>query len=83
MQAGYQQKEIEYQLPNSDLVSRQKFHYASLTPLIGITLINGVGLFVGPEANVSLGQSVRSTNAVPIEVGISSRLSYRYRWLGL
>ncbi len=83
VEINYQQKGIEYQLPNGDLVSRQKFYYASLTPLIGITPIKGVGLFVGPEANVSLGQNVRSNNAAPIEVGISSRLSYQYRWLGL
>jgi hypothetical protein len=80
---NYQRKGIENQLPNGDVVFRQKFHYVGLTPLIGITPIDGLGLFVGPEANVYFGQSIWSANAAPIELGISSRVSYRYRWIGL
>lgn len=42
---------------------------------------------MGPEANVYLGQSVERANygpnATPIEFGITSRLSYRYKWIGL
>lgn len=78
----YQRKGIEYQNFDGYVVTRQKFHYVGLTPLIGIMPVNGLGLFVGPEINISIGQSAWTTTAVPIEYGIASRLSYRYRWIG-
>ncbi|GAB3901491.1 outer membrane beta-barrel protein [Spirosoma agri] len=87
VELNYQQKGIELQNQNGNVVGHQKLHYAGLTPLIGITPLNGLSLFVGPEANVYLGQSVDGANygpnTTPIELGISSRLSYRYKWIGL
>ena len=84
---NYQQKGIELQDQNGSIVGHQRLHYAGLTPLIGITPLKGLGLFVGPEANVYLGQSAERANygpnMTPIEFGITSRLSYRYKWIGL
>ncbi|AUD06497.1 outer membrane beta-barrel protein [Spirosoma pollinicola] len=83
----YQQKGIELQDQTGSIVGHQRLHYAGLTPLIGITPLKGLSLFVGPEANVYLGQSVERANygptVTPIEFGLSGRLSYRYKWIGL
>jgi hypothetical protein len=87
VELNYQQKGVELQDQNGNVVGHQKLHYAGLTPLIGITPLNGLSLLVGPEANVYLGQSVDGANygpgTTPIELGISSRLCYRYKWIGL
>jgi len=87
VELNYQQKGIELQDQNGSVVGHQRLHYAGVTPLIGITPLNGLNLFVGPEANGYLGQSVEranyGSNTTPIELGISSRLSYRYKWIGL
>ncbi len=87
VELNYQQKGVELQDQNGSVVGHQKLHYAGLTPLIGITPLKGLSLFVGPEANAYLGQSVDGANygpnTAPIELSISSRLSYRYKWIGL
>ena len=85
VELNYQQKGLEYKDQNGDVSSRNKFHYVGLTPLIGITPLRGLSFFIGPEINVN----VRKVSAEPnarirsIETGISGRVSYRYKWIGV
>jgi len=80
---NYQQKGIENQDYDGNVLFQQKFHYIGLTPLIGFTPISGLGFFVGPEANVHFGRSMWSNNAASIEIGVSGRVSYRYKSIGV
>ena len=79
----YQQKGIDNQDFDGNSLSQQKFHYVGVTPLIGIRPLSGLGLFVGPEVNFHFGKGARSGNFTPIELGMSSRFSYRYKWIGI
>ena len=83
MELNYQQKGVESQDLSGNVLLQRRFHYAGLTPLIGITPLSGLGLYVGPEANLRVGNAPLGRNAVPIEVGISGRIAYRYKWIGV
>ncbi|MBC3795132.1 outer membrane beta-barrel protein [Spirosoma utsteinense] len=83
IELNYQQKGIQNQDFDGNTLFQQKFHYVGVTPLIGITPVSGLGLFVGPEANVYFGKSAWSEHASLVELGISGRASYRYKWIGV
>lgn len=83
IELNYQQKGIDNQDFDGNTLFQQKFHYVGVTPLIGLTPISGLSLFVGPEANVYLGKGTQDRNFAPIELGMSGRISYRYKWIGV
>ena len=82
VETNYQLKGFNSQDQNGTTLSAQRFHYIGVTPLIGITPVTNLSLFVGPEANLFLHASA-GPNPDPIELGISGRISYRYQWIGL
>ncbi|SOD96295.1 outer membrane beta-barrel protein [Spirosoma fluviale] len=64
------------------------YNYVGVTPLVGITPVTGLGIFVGPEANLRVnsiptGSGTLTVSPTAIELGISSRLSYRYKAIGV
>ncbi|MBR8841101.1 MAG: PorT family protein [Stigonema ocellatum SAG 48.90 = DSM 106950] len=83
VEVNYQQKGIENQDQDGNKLFEQKFHYVGVTPLIGFTPLSGLGFFVGPEANYYFGESAFSKNAASVELGISGRIAYRYKWIGV
>ena len=83
IELNYQQKGNETQDRNGNVLSRQRFHYVGVTPLIGITPVTGLDLLVGPEANFYLGRTALDRNASAVELGISGRVAYRYKWIGV
>jgi hypothetical protein len=83
IELNYQQKGVENQDFSGNVLFQRRFHYVGVTPLVGITPITGLGLYIGPEANVRLGRVPLGRSENPIEVGISSRVAYRYKWIGV
>ena len=83
IEINYQQKGITNQDFDGNTLFQQRFHYVGATPLIGFTPVSGLSLFVGPEVNFHLGKGAQSKNFAPVELGISSRVSYRYKWIGV
>lgn len=83
IELNYQQKGNETQDRNGNVLSRQRFHYVGVTPLIGITPLSGLNLLVGPEANFYFGRTAFDRNAPAAELGISGRVAYRYKWIGI
>lgn len=85
VELNYQQKGLEYKDQNGNVSSQNKFHYVGLTPLIGITPLRGLSFFIGPEVNFNIRKVSAEPNARirSIETGISGRISYRYKWIGI
>lgn len=85
VELNYQQKGVQNQGPAGNLLFEQPFHYIGVTPLLGITPLSGLGVFVGPEANLRVGSVPNEAynRPTPIEVGISSRVAYRYKRIGI
>lgn len=80
---NYQHKGNENQDRNGNILSQERFNYVGLTPLIGITPIPGLSLLVGPEVNVYIGKKAFNRNAPLAEFGISGRVTYRRKWIGI
>jgi len=60
-----------------------RFSYVSLTPVIGLQPLRGLGFYVGPEMNV-LVRGDRSYNIrKPLEVGGLGRIAYHYKQIGV
>lgn len=83
IELNYQQKGIDNQDFDGNTLFQQKFHYVGVTPLIGITPLSGLSLLVGPEANVYLGKGTQGRSFAPVELGVSGRIAYRYKWIGV
>ncbi|MCX6218463.1 outer membrane beta-barrel protein [Spirosoma sp.] len=90
IEANYQQKGYAHYDQNSDVMYQNRFHYVGLTPLIGFYPITNLSLLVGPEVNWLVKNSVYSPysptpagNNRPVEVGLTARVAYRYKWIGL
>lgn len=83
VELNYQQKGNEAQDQNGTVAYQRKFQYVGLTPLIGITPISGLSLLVGPEVNFYFGKKAFDRNAPLAEFGISGRVVYRHKWIGI
>ncbi|WP_420151682.1 hypothetical protein [Spirosoma sp.] len=85
LELNYQQKGIQNQDPAGNFLFEQPFHYIGFTPLFGITPLSKLSVFVGPEANLRVGAIPPGQNNRPtsIEAGISTRVSYRYKRIGI
>lgn len=83
VELNYQQKGNEAQDQNGNVSYQRKFQYVGLTPLIGVTPISGLSLLVGPEVNFYFGIKAFDRNAPLAEFGISGRVAYRYKWIGI
>lgn len=84
LEVNYQQKGLRKEDEEGNLLYNQPFHYIGATPFIGITPLAGLSLFVGPEANLRIASASRIyEKPTTIEMGLSGRVSYRYKWIGL
>lgn len=85
VELNYQQKGQTRRNLDGSVADQRPFNYVGVTPLIGLTPLPGLGIFIGPEANVRMNRILTddSYKAPPIETGVSSRLTYRYKWAGL
>ena len=85
LELNYQQKGLEYRDQNDKVSFQQRLHYVGLTPLIGISPLTNLSVFIGPEANQLVKNSYPSpTNEIKsIELGLTARVSYTYKWIGL
>lgn len=84
MELNYQQKGLEHHDQDGSTSFQKRLHYVGLTPLIGFNPITNLSLLVGPEANWLAKNSSPSptSNTRTIEVGLTARVAYRYKWIG-
>ncbi|MBD2705787.1 PorT family protein [Spirosoma sp. BT702] len=85
LELNYQQKGLEYLDQNVKPTVQQRLHYVGLTPLIGINPLPNLSVLIGPEGNQLVKDSSPSpTNEIKsIELGLTARISYTYKWIGL
>ncbi|WP_245776870.1 hypothetical protein [Spirosoma endophyticum] len=85
VELNYQKKGSNQNDQLGNYIYSLPFNYIGLTPLVGFTPLPGLGIFVGPEANLRVNSIPPTATLSPaaIELGVSSRLSYRYKAIGV
>ncbi len=68
---------------NNVSVKESKYYHLGITPQIGLRLARNLTAYAGPEVNLLIGKTDAFGNGYPIEVGATTRFSYKLKQVGI